>query len=373
MKYFITVLILMFLATASNAQISFTSDEFLSGLSQSTTGGSSFSSTDLTGLDALIAKSGAGMTWDFGNRTFTQDAASTPGGTETILTYPGGAALANDADFLVSTHVLKSVPNDPTKPTQYVFIKLDQTGYWIVGLSQDSMGVQKKIAAYVPPSQQVKFPLAYQTSWQSTSDIHSPALPTGASDTIAIDAVADAFGTLTTPTSAHKQGGFSPMASGDALRVKIKNTSSIHISIGPITESIVTVTYSFQYYTKTGHSATIDADTNIKATGAHYSVQGVNSVADNYSSAENLLNLYLTANPASNTETKLFYTMKNEGNAQVSLMDALGREVHMLQNGHVQAGQNIIPIDPTKLAAGAYFICINADGITAMRKLIITK
>ena len=65
--------------------------------------------------------------------------------------------------------------------------------------------------------------------------------------------------------------------------------------------------------------------------------------------------------------------MKNEGNAQVSLMDALGREVHMLQNGHVQAGQNIIPIDPTKLAAGAYFICINADGITAMRKLIITK
>ena len=85
------------------------------------------------------------------------------------------------------------------------------------------------------------------------------------------------------------------------------------------------------------------------------------------------MNLYLSANPASNTETKIFFTMKNEGNAQVSLMDPLGREVHMLLNGRAVAGQNIIPIDPSKLTSGTYFIRVNADGLTATRKLIITK
>jgi hypothetical protein len=45
----------------------------------------------------------------------------------------------------------------------------------------------------------------------------------------------------------------------------------------------------------------------------------------------------------------------------------------MLQNGHAQAGQNVIPIDPTKLSAGTYFIRVNAEGTTATRKLIITK
>src|SRR5207249_2169011 len=97
-------------------------------------------------------------------------------GTKTVLTYPGGAAMADDADFLVSTHVLKSVPYDPTQPISYIFFKFDQTGFWLVGFSQDSMGVKKKITAYVPPWQQLKFPLTYQTSWQSTSDVHIPEL-----------------------------------------------------------------------------------------------------------------------------------------------------------------------------------------------------
>lgn len=371
MKYFAAVLLLCTLSKVSSAQITFTSDEYFAGFSQSSSSGTSYSSIDITGLGALIAKSGAGMSWDLGNRIYTQDAA--PTSTTTILTYPGGAALADDADFLISTHVLKSVPNDQTKPTQYLFIKFDQTGFWFVGFSQDSMGIKKKIAAYVPPSQQVKFPLTYQTVWQSTSDVHTPSLPSGVSISIAIDAVVDAYGTLITPTSVHKKGDGTPMASGDALRIKTKTTNTTVISVPGLNETLVTVDYSFQWYTKTGHSATISADTNVTPTGASYSVQGSSSVFDNYSSPENMLNLYLSANPASNSETKLFYTMKGDGNAQVSLMDPLGREVHMLHNGHALAGQNMIPIDPSKLSAGTYFIRVNAEGITATSKLIITK
>jgi hypothetical protein len=374
MKYFATFLLLCTLANVSSAQIRFTADEYFAGFSQTSSSGTSYSSTDLTGLAALIAKSGAGMSWDLGNRAYSTN--STYAGTQTVLTYPGGAALADDADFLVSTHVLKSVPNDPTQPTAYLFIKFNQTGLWFVGFSQDSMGVTKKLAAYVPPMQQIGFPLTYQTAWQSNSDIHSPSLPQGASFSTAIDAVADAYGTLITPTSAHKKADGTPMAAGDAIRVKTKTTNTTSITIpGFGTITTVTVDYSFQWYTKTGHSATISADTNVTPTGASYSVEGSSSVFDNYSysSPENILNLYLSANPASNSETKFFYTMPKDGNAQVSLMDPLGREIHMLQNGHASAGQNIIPIDVSKLSSGTYFIRVNTDGMTATRKLIITK
>jgi hypothetical protein len=63
--------------------------------------------------------------------------------------------------------------------------------------------------------------------------------------------------------------------------------------------------------------------------------------------------------------------MSEAGNAQVVLMDPLGKEVRMLHNGYAPKGDNIIPIDPAKLAAGSYFIRATANGATATQKLII--
>ena len=111
----------------------------------------------------------------------------------------------------------------------------------------------------------------------------------------------------------------------------------------------------------------------MKALDVSYSVQNSNSVGDNYSSTEDLFNLYLSANPVSNNETRLFYTLKNPGNLQISIMDNLGREVHQLFNEYAEAGQKILPIDPSKFVNGTYFIRITADGITAMKKLVVTK
>ncbi|MDP4230282.1 MAG: T9SS type A sorting domain-containing protein [Bacteroidota bacterium] len=367
MKYLVSLMLLVACANLASAQsITFTADEYFAGFGQSANNQTSFSTTDISGLDALIAKTGPNMTWDFSGRIYTQDPA--PTGTSTILTYPGGAPLANDPDFVTSTHVLKSVPNDPTQPIEYIFMKFNSNGLWVVGASQDSLGMTKKVAAYVPPLQQLAFPLTYQTAWQSTSDFRITGLPTGAY-TMSVDAIADAYGTLVTPSSIHQKNGPTPMASSDALRVKTKNTNTISL----FSFSQTTVDYGFDWYTKTGHSASISADTNVAPTGASYAVQGSSSVSDKYFSPENYLNLYLTANPASTSETRLYFTLKNGGNAQVSMMDVLGNEVHRLHDGPAVSGQNLIPIDPTKFAAGTYLIRVQAEGMTATRKLIITK
>lgn len=373
MKYFATVFFFCVFALSAKAQLIFTSDEFFAAFSSGPASGTSYSSSDLNGLAAIIAQSGTGMSWDLGNRVYTQDAVSTA--TQTLLTYPGDAALADDPDFLGSTHVLKTVSSDPTEPIVYMFIKFDQTGYWWLGFSQDSMGIKKKIFGYAPPQQQMKFPLTYQTAWQSNSVVHSPELPELASYSMGVNAIADGSGTLITPTSAHHKGDAGPMSSTEAIRVKTRNTTTYAYTIpGVGTYTTTSVTHTFQWYTKDGHSATIEADTNVVPQGVSYSMQsGSNSVRDNYSSPESILNLYLSANPLSHTEAKLSFIMKNDGNAQVSIMDQLGREVHMLQNGRLEAGQHSLPIDPTMFSSGTYFIRVNAEGMTATRKLIITK
>lgn len=308
------------------------------------------------------------MTWDFGGRVWTP-VSSSSGGTTTLLTYPGDAALASDADFTTSTHVLKTVNDNPADGIIYQFLKLDQTGFWIVGMSQDSSGVQSKILAYSPPLQQFKFPFTYGTSWSGTSDIHIPSSFPGMVITQSVDAVVDGYGTLMTPTSAHQKGGVI-LASNDVLRLRTKNTTSV--SFGAF--SNVSVTYDFNWYTKTGYSANIGADTLQVPQSVYYSTPGGStSVADKFSSAEELLNLRLSANPVSNSETKIYYTLKTSGNTEVSVMDVMGRQVNMLYKGHAEQGQNLIPIDASKLSAGTYFIRVNAEGLTATRKLIITK
>jgi|GEM_PF-7069376 len=86
---------------------------------------------------------------------------------------------------------------------------------------------------------------------------------------------------------------------------------------------------------------------------------------------DNPLNLELNANPFSNTDARLSYTSKSGGRTLIELMDVLGRSVRKLQNGFASAGTNVIPIDSKTLAAGTYFIRVQVDGTSAMRKLII--
>ena len=52
-------------------------------------------------------------------------------------------------------------------------------------------------------------------------------------------------------------------------------------------------------------------------------------------------------------------------------MDVLGRNVLMLENGFETAGEHSIPIDTKTLSYGTYFVLVEADGASAMQKLVI--
>src|SRR5690349_20802543 len=100
MKYWITAFLLLFTTSSASAQLSFTSADFLSAYAKAST---SYTSTDLSGLPALIAATGSGQTWNFTGRTYGPGGPSTNG---VILPYPSGAAFANDPSFTSATNVL---------------------------------------------------------------------------------------------------------------------------------------------------------------------------------------------------------------------------------------------------------------------------
>ena len=339
------------------SQITLTSDDEASRIG-SLPHAHSFDANDTVGLCALAALSGPGLTWDFSGKKFT---ASPTTSKDTMFDYPGGAALANDPDFLTATKVIKSVPNDATKATTYSFYKINSEGLWSLGESQDSLGVLSKLSWFSPPLQQFKFPLTYQSTWTSTSTENSKYSKPGESVSITESTVVDSWGTLILPG----------WAAEPALRMCTQTTTA-DSSSGVALFSFTSKTLN--WFTKSGREANIIADKNQVPLGAAYSIPASpNSVASQLPEIEDILTPRLSNNPVSNGETQLYYTMKADGNAQVSMMDALGHDVRMLQNGRVSAGQNIIPIDASALTPGTYFLHIAAEGTTVTRKVVITR
>ncbi len=366
MKYFVTLLFVILSSTIACAQITISADDFIAGFSKiGSAERTSYSISSLTGsgIGMIAKKTGAGLDWDFSPFTFDQETTASL----QVMAYPGGAPFANDPDFTTATHVIKVAPKNQGGATIYQFVKIDQNGFFNLGSSSDTLG-GKKLLSYIPPLQEYKFPITFQSSWDSYGNwTNTPVAGVLASDSIHV--TVDGYGSLTTPIATHQKKGASPMASiNDALRITTKKTNTI--TYGTFSQSVVT--YKYEWLTKADHRVIANADKDQKITSFTYSAGTSSSVEEDFS-PESSLNLHLSVNPVSNSETRFFYTLKKGGNAQVSIVNMLGNEVSMLHNGPAEAGQNIIPIDPTKFTAGTYFLRVNAEGMSEMRKLIITK
>jgi hypothetical protein len=356
MKYFITAFLFLFIVSTASAQITITEQEYLSALG-SANNGTSFFTQDVTGLQALVNLSGANQTWNFGTRVWT---ATSDSATSTLLTDPTSAPLSSN--FPGATDVIKVTPvaGRFDQATFYEFLKITSSGVWTLGFAQDSNGVQSVSETFTPPEQNLAFPLTSGTTWSSSSSISAPGIPAGFTDSVTMTSTIDGYGSLVTPA----------VPTG-TMTLREKQESITKESFGMF--SLASRAFSFSWITHGFNSADISADSNQKPLTATYSMASASGVRSAANGASDPLSLYLSQNPVSNIETKLYYTLELGGPVQVEMMDALGRDVRMLQNGRASAGTNIIPIDPKTLAPGTYFIRVETDGSSAMQKLIISR
>jgi hypothetical protein len=362
MKKLILFLSLAFVIPAS-AQMSISYEEFALGLSLSTSlkAKSYTSTTDLVGVENLIATSGANKTWDFSGRIYTQN---DPGNTQAAYVDVSSAPLHTDPKLAGATHCLKSWETGSVE-AYYLYTKLTSSGYFTIGSVTDSAGTSMIVQAFDPPMQTYGFPLTMGTTWTSTSNMTSGFDIPGLTVTHKVESSCDGFGTLSTPSRAYK-GEPSPLASNECLRVRTTLTQSqMFGSFG-----ITTVTHSYQWITKGTAGGTVVSDTNDVPMSIGYS-EGASTGVNN-SVFDDQLTIRLSSNPASVSST-LSYNLPESGDVKVSMMDNLGREVKMLQNGFSPAGPNVIPIDPSTMANGTYLIRVSSNSFTATRKLIIAK
>lgn len=83
-------------------------------------------------------------------------------------------------------------------------------------------------------------------------------------------------------------------------------------------------------------------------------------------------NALLYPNPASQY-TIILFTLKNEENIQISLQDITGKEIMIIADEKMQAGNQQLTINTSKLSAGIYLCKIQSDHSQKYLKLVIRK
>lgn len=336
MKYAATLFLLLCWSRPSVAQITYTSDDFINYFFS--TPGVRWASSDTTGVRAIEALNGPSKSWDFTGRPYTLES-----GSATSALFPASIApLASDPDFATATHV---AVDSFSGIKSYDFYRIDQTGFWVLGRSQDSLGVFSKVEVYSPPSLQLRFPLTFLTTWESPSKRIN--LRYGDTTVADVNGAVDGYGMLAVPDAPALQ----------AIRVKLQYVSPYSTD------------YSFLWFTNSGYWAEAGADDTLKPRSLAY-IQPLNSAVESSSGITSTIEL--AQNPI-HTATQLAYDVPEAGAVTVRLMDALGRDVKPLLNAHLEAGNHTLTLDPTLIVNGTYFLRIETKGHVAMRNVVIAK
>ena len=84
----------------------------------------------------------------------------------------------------------------------------------------------------------------------------------------------------------------------------------------------------------------------------------------------NLLGIQVFPNP-SNGLTKILLNTPENGNLSINLIDILGREVAVIYNGSINAGDKSYMIDVNNIDTGIYFIQIKYNDKLSVIKFLI--
>jgi hypothetical protein len=74
-----------------------------------------------------------------------------------------------------------------------------------------------------------------------------------------------------------------------------------------------------------------------------------------------------------NPETKISFSVPQKGVVEIKVFDALGREIAVLLNEEVIAGNYSVSFNASKYPSGIYFYRINAGSFTDTKKMVLIK
>lgn len=146
-----------------------------------------------------------------------------------------------------------------------------------------------------------------------------------------------------------------PLEPGDTL------ITSLHV-YSLTTEGTANV----QIQVGTFRNPTVRTTLNFVATTIPTSVEGENTVVDNFYLEQNYPNPF-------NPSTKINYGLKKSGNVEITVYNVLGNKVATLVNGYKSAGMHSVDFNASNLASGIYFYKIVTTGFIQTKKMILEK
>ena len=212
-------------------------------------------------------------------------------------------------------------------------------------------------------------------------------ISTGDTDYVGNTTIPSLFGLSINPVNRSLWG---ISAAGGIYRInKETGASQLVGNTGNSPNTDIAFTKTGSLFGITGVSVTINKLIRIDTTSGTGSVIGTNTgfagingiavspeVVGIYSNSETVPESYSLGqnypNPF-NPVTSIIYNLKNSGNVDLTIYDALGRKVETLVNQYQQAGSYRFVFDASRLSSGVYFYSLKSNGFSDVKRMVLLK
>lgn len=164
-------------------------------------------------------------------------------------------------------------------------------------------------------------------------------------------------------------------SSGDVVATAITDYNGDYI-VPSVTNGIYTVKASHIGYVTTEYSQPVQIDLSNNPVVNNIDIgleSSPSSVADNNGQIPKSFDLYQNYPNPFNPTTKIEFDLANAQNVSLKIYDILGKEVVVLINDYMRAGNYSIEFDASNLTSGIYFYELKAGTFHQMRKMILLK
>ena len=352
-------------APATSAQITITRADVEAQLRQ-TMHTATYEGDDLSGLDAVVAATGGGRTWDLSG---VQPRKIFEGTAEpAVLPAPG----SDDAHLAQANFVQKMSLRQESgvDSLAYVYNHLSDDAYLMLGMAADADlddDGQKELITlrFVPGNQVMKLPMTMGTSWETTTTMEFGNFPMPFETSYEDVYEVEGWGTLVTAVPG------SGTRSDAALMVRNRTVSVTNFPGFP---EMRDTSYTITFTTKTGVGAAISMDAAGTPIDVTLSVSGDASVDDEpvHELPGGVALLPGHPNPF-NPQTTIPFTLDHAGHVRLEVFDVMGRRVATLIDETRPAGDHTVRWSADAFPSGTYLCRLTASGQSRTRMLTLQK